>query len=235
MGVEILSPRRSLLDEPPPGSGVSGRLRRGTTIALATWMIRIWLALAVLATAHTARAGVYLDPEPDPQHATTLALEGTSLSLAAAGIGAVLSFGSHSEPARAVGAMVLGLGTTGLLITPSLGHRYGTGNALTPGMWVRIGGAAVIGTGGLLELRDLLAGLFCADASECSARNHRGFVVMGIGGATMLAGAIYDIATAQRDTEAAIRQRRAEIHLAPTALRTTDGHTVAGLGLGGRF
>ncbi len=48
----------------------------------------------------------------------------------------------------------------------------------------------------------------------------------------MLVGAIYDIATARRDTEAAIR---ADIHLAPTALRTTDGHTVAGLGLGGRF
>ncbi|HET7506047.1 MAG TPA: hypothetical protein VFK02_33735 [Kofleriaceae bacterium] len=193
------------------------------------------MVLAVLATAHTAHADIYLDPEPDPAHATTLALEGTSLSLAAAGIGAVLSFGSHGEPARAVGTMVLGLSAASLIITPSLGHRYGTGNARTLGMLVRIGGYAVIGAGGAIEIRDLLHGLFCSDDSECSARNHRGFVVMGIGGATMLVGAIYDIATAQHDTEVAIRHHRAEIQLAPTALRTTDGHTVAGLGLGGRF
>jgi hypothetical protein len=198
-------------------------------------VIRIWLALAVLATTHTAHADIYLDPEPDPQHATTLALEGTSLSLAATGIGAVLSFGSHGEPARAVGAMVLGLSTASLIITPSLGHRYGTGNARTPGMLVRIGGYAVVGAGGVLEIRDLLHGLFCSDDNACSARNYRGLVIMGVGGATMLVGAIYDITTAQRDTEAAIRQHRAELHLAPTALRTTDGHTVAGLGLAGRF
>jgi hypothetical protein len=193
-------------------------------------MIRIWLVLAVLATGRIAHAQIYLDPEPDPQHATALALEGTALSVAAIGGGIVLvSNIRYSEE----GILAIGLGAGSLIITPSLGHRYGTGNARTPGMLVRIGGYATIGAGALLEVADNLH--FCLEDTDCPPPNHRGLAVMGVGGAIMLLGAIYDIATAARDTEAAVQQRRAFLHIAPTAMRTSDGRTITGLAVGGRF
>ena len=79
-------------------------------------MTRIWLVLAVLATGSIAHAQIYLDPEPDPQHATMLAVEGTALSLGVVGAGfALMANDRYSE----TGLLAIGLGTGSLIITPS--------------------------------------------------------------------------------------------------------------------
>jgi len=189
------------------------------------------LAIALVASAQTARA----DSEPSPEHATAVAVEGTAVSLAATGAGVWLVLGrGHDGGAHFLGITALALGPASLIVTPSLGHRYGTGSMRTTGLFIRIGGYGLVAGGLVLQVIDGLDFLFCNDSS-CANTDHSGLAIAGIGAATMLLGAVYDIATAASDTAESNRVRRAQLRIAPIAILTPRDKLVAGLGIGGRF
>ena len=178
-------------------------------------------------------------PEPAPhsaKHAVAISAEGTAASILLIGLGLTLETGNRGSTAEFIGSMALDGGALSLVVTPSLGHLYGEHRWLTPGFYVRAGGVAVVAAGAFVELADNVNGLFCSAAEgPCPAANNRGWMIAGAGGAMILAGAIYDIATAGSATDDYNAKHRVSMHFGPTAIRTPNNTTVAGIGFGGSF
>ena len=168
--------------------------------------MRALVILALLARfAHAEPA------EKSPTTALLLSASGTVASAAA------LAYAFHLDSGRMANTYAA-IGITGLLVHPSLGHWY-AGNGLSTGLLVRAGGGALVLTAALMAM-DCRQDHTCGD-SPTGAR--------ALGGAgVILAGAIWDIATAP----SAARRWNARHALAITPTATAHG---AGLAVGGTF
>ena len=125
--------------------------------------------------------------------------------------------------ANAGGAMFVA-GGVGFMFAPSLGHAYGAGDLRTKGLQVRTIGAGIVSVGLLLGVSYLLAG------GNPTAWE----VTTGVGGAVIVAGAVYDIATVRSETRRYAHGASAP-SLTPTAILTPSHAVVPGLGISGRF
>jgi hypothetical protein len=162
--------------------------------------MRAAILLAVVVTAvpeHAAAA-----PPRDKSEATALLL-----SLGSTSLGWAAAFGGvDGDDAEVEGTIAV----TGLLLGPSVGRWY-AGTALTGGLALRAGGAALMLTG------------FCPKEPECT--NHDGLTHAGL--AVFVLGTVWDIVQAPRDARA--RNRRG-LDLTPMVLAVPSG-VAPGLGL----
>jgi len=169
------------------------------------------LILALLAS--TARAE---EADKSPAIALLLSAGGAVVSFGVAGYGAMLETerGMERESDR-----YAAIALAGLLVAPSFGHWY-AGDALPTGLLVRAGGGALLLTAYAMATE-------CRTDASC-AGDHSARVVALAGGGAILAGVLWDIATAPR----AARRWNARHDLAITPALTSGG---AGLALGGSF
>lgn len=140
----------------------------------------------VVATPAAARA------EPDPTVATVLAATGTVVPVGGLWL-ATFGRSSYYKP-------ILVTSYVALLVAPSAGHFY-SGEIYTPGLVVRGIGAAAVGIGFLSMSCDRGGGMMAICIPP-------GVVPVLLGTVTMLAGAGWDIATADNAAERASTQPR---------------------------
>lgn len=185
----------------------------------------ILLVLAGLARAAAAEPCPCAPPPPqalteardggrDPAAATVLALGGATVSI----VGLAVALDE-----RNTAGVVAGIASAALL--PSAGHWYG-GTLVTPGMGLRLVGAAVT-TYGVLHL--ISAERAAEYDDNPPPHDHLGAIAL-VGVATWGTGVVYDLVTAHR----AVRRWNARhaTQLQPTVLRTAGGY---GVGLTARF
>jgi hypothetical protein len=177
--------------------------------------MRLRTTLAALAlTAGAAHAA----PADDKSPATAMLL---SLGSTAAGIAVTaVSADENSDVGVAIGLGVTVLG-------PSTGHWY-AGEPATIGLAARVlgAGAFLYGAANL----QLLCGLG-GDRTRCTGDDSAP-TFLAVGGALVLGGAIYDVATAPGAVARANDARR--VSLAPTVVRGAS-HLAPGLALAGSF
>ena len=173
----------------------------------------------------------------DPSTAIAISAAATTGSFVVMGAGLALA---DSRDGSAPGVALFVIGASSLVVTPAMGHLYGEHTLLTGGTIARGVGESAVVLGGILELGSALDGLGCLAASDngpnnCSSqpRDNTGLYLMGAGAAVVLAGTIYDIATAGSSTTHWNNEH--QLSFAPTAIKATNGSTVAGFGLSGRF
>lgn len=153
------------------------------------------------------------DEARDPAAATVLALGGTTVSI----VGLALAVDEQNTA-----GIVAGIASVALL--PSAGHWYG-GKLVTPGMGLRLVGAAVT-TYGLLNL---ISAERAAESDDNPPRHDHLGVIALVGFATWGTGVVYDLVTAHT----AVREWNARhTQLRPTVLKTAGGY---GVGLTARF
>jgi hypothetical protein len=174
------------------------------------------VTLAILLAAIPARA----DDEPRSSSTATWLSAGVTFG------GAVVAVGSFAtERPELVEPGVFGL--LGFIVGPSVGHWYAGNFHDGPGGWMRYGGLALAGVGLFIASRecDALAG----DDGNCRWREMPiGMTVIGVAGASYVAGMIWDIATAGDEARGYNRARG--LTVAPLA---TPG--ASGLAISGRF
>ncbi len=175
-------------------------------------------ALAVAATALATSAPAHAEPasasEIDGKSASSALL--LSLGGTAASAGLYLVGVQREDPKF----LVVG-GLSGVL-APSFGHWY-AGSYLTPGLGMRLGGAALVGLGFSMS--------FSYPDEDHSTKAKVGEAI-GIAGIGLVAGGvIYDIATAGR---AAKRWNAKHLQVAPSVV-SSGTQTTLGLGVSGAF
>jgi hypothetical protein len=124
-----------------------------------------------------------------------------------------------------------------LIIAPSAGEFYG-GRYVTLGMGARVAGsvlfvyAAAKGAGSALDC-GAVGSETGGTSPACTDHSGDALALGGLG--LVLAGAVYDIATAPASVRAWNRERHASVQLAPAPLVTRQGAPTMGLGLVGGF
>lgn len=145
---------------------------------------------AVCGNVPTAPAGAL----PAPKTTSTAVQYSVIGTLLIGGVGTLLIL----DGAKGMGAdegevaLGIGIGALGVILGPSFGHAYADRPKPMKGSWVRLAGATVTGLG--------LAGMGIAD-SFGGSEGAGVYVVMGMGGAIYLYGAISDVATLGRSVE----------------------------------
>jgi hypothetical protein len=169
------------------------------------------LLVALLALAST-RPAAAADEREDT--ASFLAAGGSIAGLALVGAGLV-------ENDFAMGLAGGGV----LLLAPSLGHWY-AGEADGKGLGLRLGGAALVGLGGLLMLNGFVGTDNEAETSD-DEQEQQIIIGLGVGISGLVlggAGVLYSVL----DADDAVRRRAPALHLAPMAARGTAGMMVGG-------
>ncbi|MCA9679968.1 MAG: hypothetical protein H6709_10240 [Kofleriaceae bacterium] len=167
-------------------------------------------ALAVLAVSTPARAegDATLAPKED----------GTALGLSVAGtIAGPLLFGAGMVAAgQKSDGLAIGMywtGTAALLLGPSAGHWY-AGHYLTPGLGLRVGGAAVAVVG-------VAAGFGACFDQECDRGPYVAAMVLGTG--AYVADVVWDLATTGDAVDAWNREHGLDVGLAPIVIGSAGG------------
>ncbi|HEX7841934.1 MAG TPA: hypothetical protein VF469_30900 [Kofleriaceae bacterium] len=182
-------------------------------------MSKVLVTVAVLSaltfTAHLASAD---DAPPEPKSrdtATLLSVGGTALS-----IGLVVA------GASAKNGTLAGAGLLSSLVTPSAGEIY-AGQPYTWGMGIRLVSAASAVAG----LREAFKCDWAGDTCHHDPALATDLLVAGgLGYAT---GIIYDIATAGSAVDE--YNRKLNLHVAPTMMRTASSGPAVGVGISGSF
>jgi hypothetical protein len=159
-----------------------------------------------------------------PRAAVTWAIVGT---VVAAGLfTAGNEIAEHSEDlGTSFGGIFLALVGGGAMIPlPSLGHLYGDDRLLTTGLKIRAAGVVVAGYG-----------LYNSFGAPDAPGRTPALIVAGVGGATILTGAIYDIATAGSAASRWNERNGATLSVVPAAINVPSHATIPGIGIGGRF
>ena len=178
-------------------------------------MAKLVCVLFVIA-ARSAAAQPAADEGRSPTTATWIAIVGTAVPLAIVGTGAAIDLKTQNDTMQTpAGNIMMAIGGTLFLYTPTLGHAYGAHQYLTLGTGIRVG-CAIAG---------VIATVVVGDAVP--------FAV--IGGTCMLGGAVYDIATAGRATRRHNERRGPAATIAPMAIRTAEHATVPGVAVIGTF
>ena len=182
--------------------------------------------IVTIVTALAASPRARADDAPRNENtAVTLSGAATGGSVALVAIGAMMSC-SSCDTKNNIGAVVLGTGIAGLVLGPSFGQWY-AGRGFTPGLGMRIGGAAAMAVGAWLAI-------VAADSEGPTSASGPIGVGAFIGGAVLfVAGTVHDIATAKRSARR-YNENHAAVRLVPTLLTPPSG-PVMGLGLGGSF
>jgi hypothetical protein len=190
----------------------------------------ILLSLAVGVAAQPASPPLAAAPEP-PVRAGAPLSEDVALSLSIGGTVASwgLLIGSVYLADRSTGAAVLSgtAGVAGVVIAPSLGHRY-AGKLFTRGMKARlIGGlTAVVGLAVIVAQSNIFEG---DPADHPVGDSTAGKLIALAGAGLIVAGTIDDVITAPR------RVRRHNRGLRDVAVAPLAASGAAGLAVGGRF
>jgi len=165
----------------------------------------------------------FREPTPpeykDPNRATWLSLGASAVGIGGMYLGYKMQ-DNGDTPIMMVGALVAVFG-------PSSGDWWVNGSPrFTPGFGIRLAGVAIAGLGFARAIDQS-----CND-SVCDAplENEQSNALIGIGAATVVAGMIYDIATAGRTAE----HHNARFRVSPQVV-TTAGGTAPGLGISGHF
>jgi hypothetical protein len=127
------------------------------------------------------------------RRAKVIGAVGTVAPLALTGAGIYLmATAPDGGPRGALGLGMTGIGAAALVFTPSLG-RYTVEDHWPQTMTtIRGVGLGVAALGGGVELFELI---WAKDCQDCKPHGNVGLVIAAVGGATMLGGAIYDVAT----------------------------------------
>jgi len=142
-----------------------------------------------------------------------LAIGGSIVSIGMFAIGAVAADTNDPHSGR--------IAMAASILPPSLGEWYG-GKYLTLGLGLRAAGMATMAVG--------IAFLTCVDGA---CNSNLPLALVAVGASAIVAGYVYDIATA-RCTVDAFNARHRRVGLAPTVITRPSG-PVMGLGLAGAF
>lgn len=179
--------------------------------------------LALASHVSAADPGSDAPEQRSPNKAVALSAVPTAMSAAAIAAG----FASNDDGQQT--ALVLG-GTLGLVISPSIGHWYGTGSPGTVGLAVRAAGVGSMTCGlGLIAMAGI-ENLFHGEAERPTA----GYVLLFGGMAAVAGGVVYDLATVHGRTRRANERRAASHFITPLVIPTRTQPTV-GLGVVGTF
>jgi len=150
-----------------------------------------------------------------PATAVALSAGGTALSLGLLAVGV----GAHNET-------LIGAGLLSSVIAPSAGQIY-AGKPVTAGMGIRAASAVV----GIIGIEEAFKCFF--PSSSCENNSELAVTLMIAGATGYGAGVVYDLATA--GTAAEEYNRKFNLRVAPTVLRTASSGSTVGLGFGGSF
>ena len=118
-------------------------------------------------------------------------------------------------------------GAAGLLLAPSAGHWY-SGQLMTRGLGLRLGGVAVTSGAILLAMGDSCVPLCDGQTSDLDGDDSM-LVVIGLAGAGLFAaGVIHDIVTADDAARDYNNEQARRVTIAPTAGRDQMGVAVIG-------
>lgn len=178
--------------------------------------LTIVTALSALTFAtHLASAD---NPTPGPKSRKTafaLSAGGTALSVGLAVAGGYTNNGT-----------LLGAGLLSSLVTPSAGEVY-AGSPFTWGLGIRTVSAVVAIAGVNEGLKCILGGDTCHNNKPLAA------TLISAGAIGYATGIVYDLATA--GTAVDEYNRKFNLHVAPTMMRTASSGTAVGVGIGGSF
>lgn len=181
-------------------------------------------ALSLVATAaHAQPTGAQASvdaqvPElKSERSATAAAVAGTLAPIAVLGAAAAMDEGDVQTSLAVIGSV-------GLLVAPSAGHWY-SGKLMTKGMALRLGGIGVATTS-LIAGRTLRLGEIVTDEDHNGNEVLIGGLV--VGGGLVVAGIIYDIATADDAAREYNRKQARTLTVAPTMTNDSAGFAIAG-------
>ena len=175
------------------------------------WFASVVITVIVVGSARASRA----DDSPDsknPSVALGLSITGTVI-----GAAMMVPSGDKFSASSAIGAGFLTIG-------PSFGQWY-SGRILTPGLGVRALGVIAAGAGFATDF------FGCQDSSGSCPDHDKGVALIAIGGALVIGGAIWDIATAP---SSAREWNRDHASLTVTAISSPSG-VAPGLAVVGSF
>jgi hypothetical protein len=159
------------------------------------------------------------DTTPGPKSRNTaiaLSAGGTALS-----IGLVVAGASTND------RTLFGAGILSSLVTPSAGEIYADGNPFTWGMGIRAVSSVVAIVGFNEAFQCFLRNDTCHDDPALAT------TLIGAGAVGYATGIVYDLATA--GTAVDEYNKKFNLHVAPTLLRTTSSSPTVGVGIGGSF
>jgi hypothetical protein len=170
-----------------------------------------------------------VDPEGRQTTAPTPAGEATATMLSAGGaVAGVALIYLGSKMHEGGDTPIMEVGGAIALIGPSSGEWYAHGRAyITPGLGIRLAGVAMMGLGFGAAIDHACNGGTCA----APIRNDTSDALVGIGAGVVVAGMVWDIATAGHEAHRANARRFA---IDPLVMPTTHG-TTAGIGMSGAF
>jgi hypothetical protein len=192
----------------------SDQLLQGTA-SMSKMLVTVAALSALVFTTHVASAD---DDPPEPKSrdaAVVLSVGGTALSL-----GLVLAGASSNN------ATLVGTGLLSSLVTPSAGEIY-AGKPLTAGMGIRLVSAASAVAGVGEAFKCFLASSTCQNDPALAG------VLITAGALGYATGILYDIATAGAAADE--YNRKHNLHVTPTVLRTPSSGPAVGVGIGGSF
>lgn len=147
---------------------------------------RVAIGVVVVLLALCARGNAAPLGQRDEDTATLLSVGGTVGPLLTMGVSIAVAV--EEGEADTASVSLFALGALGLYALPSAGHWY-SGKGWTRGFGIRTVGIVIAGIGALKEYERIGCHCFCSN-------DNSNFYLMGIGGAFILSGAAYDIATA---------------------------------------
>jgi hypothetical protein len=181
------------------------------------------VAIPSLATAQPSLVEPQVTPvdtaEVSPTTSTLLSVGGTAVGIATIWMGSKMHGGDTP---------IMELGGAFALVGPSAGQWYAHGGAyFTPGLGIRLGGAALMALGFGAALDHACQGGTC----DAPIRDHNSDVLIGLGAVVAAGGMVYDIATAGSEARR-VNSRRVAVD--PMVMSTAHGNTT-GVGLTGSF